>query len=75
MSTNGNSKLDWMDFRMAWGTGGFPSPLHLHIVPNGHYPTGFTAHAFIRRAFSNGVRIVGVLKSGGDINVLVIYER
>jgi hypothetical protein len=72
---NDNSRFDWVDFRMAWGTEGFPSPLHLHIVPNGRYPTGVFAHSFIRRAFSNGVRVIGTLKSGGDINVLAIYER
>ncbi|BBQ09955.1 MULTISPECIES: hypothetical protein [Stenotrophomonas] len=72
---NDNSRFDWVDFRMAWGETGFPSPLHLHVVPNGRYPTGVFGHAFIRRAFSNGVRIVGTLKSGGDINVLAIYER
>lgn len=72
---NDNSRFDWVDFRMPWGNGGSPSPLHLHLVPNGRYPTGVFGHAFIRRAFSNGVRIVGTLKSGGDINVLAIYER
>jgi len=72
---NDNARFDWVDFRMAWGSEGFPSPLHLHMVPNGRYPTGVFGHAFIRRAFSNGVRIVGTLKSGGDINVLAIYER
>jgi len=72
---NDNSRFDWVDFRMAWGDGGYPSPLHLHLVSNGRYPTGVFGHAFIRRAFSNGVRIVGTLKSGGDINVLAIYER
>lgn len=72
---NDNSRFDWVDFRMAWGSEGFPSPLHLHLVPNGRYPTGVFAHALVRRAHSNGVRIVGTLKSGGDINVLAIYER
>jgi len=72
---NDNSRFDWVDFRLAWGSEGFPSPLHLHLVPNGRYPTGVFAHAFVRRAHSNGVRIVGTLKSGGDINVLAIYER
>lgn len=69
------SRFEWIDFRMAWGDGGSPSPLHLHVVPNGQYSTGTFAHAFIRRGYGNGVRIVGTLKTGGDINVLAIYER
>lgn len=69
------ARFEWIDFRMAWGDGGDPSPLHLHVCPNGEYAMGTFAHAFVRRAFSNGVRIVGTLKTGGDINVLAIYER
>lgn len=72
---NDNSRFDWIDFRLVWGSSGSPSPLHLHMMPKGQYPTGIFAHALVRRAYSNGVRIVGTLKSGGDINVLAIYER
>ena len=36
---------------------------------------GTFAHAFVRRADGNGVRIVGTLKTGGDVNVLAIFER
>ena len=72
---HGGSRFEWIDFRMAWGDGGSPSPLHLHVVPNGQYSMGTFAHAFIRRGYGNGVRIVGTLKTGGDINVLAIYER
>lgn len=70
---NENSRFDWIDFRLVWSSSGSPS--HLHMVPKGRYPTGIFAHALVKRAYSNGVRIVGTLKSGGDINVLEIYER
>ncbi|WP_394538829.1 hypothetical protein PRJ39_25265 [Lysobacter enzymogenes] len=69
------ARFEWIDFRMAWGEDGSPSPLHLHVVPNGNYSMGTFAHAFIRRGYGNGVRIVGTLKTGGDVNVLAIYER
>lgn len=69
------ARFEWIDFRMAWGEGGSPSPLHLHVCPDGRYTMGTFAHAFVRRASSNGVRVVGTLKTGGDVNVLAIYER
>lgn len=69
------SRFEWIDFRMAWGKKGKPSPLHLHVCPDGRYSMGTFAHALVRRADSNGVRIVGTLKTGGDVNVLAIYER
>ena len=69
------ARFDWIDFRMPWGDEGKPSPFHLHVVPDGRYSMGTFAHAFVHRGFSNGVRIVGTLKSGGDVNVLAIYER
>ena len=72
---HGEVRFEWIDFRMPWGNVGNPSPLHLHIVPAGRYSMGTFAHAFVRRADSNGVRIVGTLKTGGDINVLAMYER
>ena len=72
---HGGARFDWIDFRMPWGSTGAPSPFHLHIVPAGRYSMGTFAHAFIQRGGSNGVRIVGTLKTGGDINVMAIYER
>jgi hypothetical protein len=36
---------------------------------------GTFAYAFVNRSSNNGVRLVRSLKSGGDINVLAIYER
>lgn len=68
-------RYEWIDFRLPWCKGTPPSPLHLHLVPSGKYSMGTFAHAFVNRGFSCGVRIVGSLKTGGDINVLAIYER
>lgn len=67
-------RYEWLDFRLPWGKGAPPSPLHLHIMPRGQYSMGTFAHAFVNRGHSNGVRMIGTLKSGGDINVLAIYE-
>lgn len=72
---HGGAKYEWIDFRLPWGNAYPPSPLHLHISPRAQYSMGTFAHAFVHRGESRGVRIVGSLKSGGDINVLAIYER
>lgn len=68
-------RFDWIDFRMPWKDAADPSPFHLHLMPNQRYSMGTFAHAFINRAYNHGVRIVGLLKRGGDVNVLAIYER
>lgn len=75
----GNSRpgmrFEWIDFRLPWCNQGDPSPLHLHLVPAGKYSMGTFAHAFVNRSYREGVRLVGALKSGGDINVMAVYER
>lgn len=73
--SKGGQRIQWIDFRLPWQDQADPSPLHLHVVPGGRYSMGTFAHAFINRGFHQGARIVGTLKSGGDINVLAIYER
>ena len=69
-------RIDWIDYRLA---GHLPTgrviPIHLHLTPRGRYPAGTFAYQFIRRAHKFGVRVVGTLKKGYDINVLAIYER
>ncbi len=73
-STKDAGKLVWIDFRLVGFKGIEVIPLHLHLSPLGKYPTGTFGYQFIRRAEKCGVRIVGTLKKGQDVNVLGIYD-
>jgi len=72
------SRFDWIDFRALVDVETAPTltePPHLHFVPRGEYSTGTFAYQLVRRASRFGIRMVGTLKSGQDINVLAAYER
>jgi len=71
------ARFDWIDFRalLDLKSTTLSEPPHLHLVPRGEYPTGTFAYQLVRRAARYGIRIVGTLKRGQDINVLAIYER
>jgi hypothetical protein len=66
-------RIEWIDFRMVLdGTG---RTVHFHLEPRGRYFTGAFAYMVIRRVVGHGVRLVGTLKDGPDVNVLAIYEK
>jgi hypothetical protein len=65
-------KLEWIDFRLPLTSEG--DTLHLHVCPQGRYSAGTFGYNFIRRGNRKGVRIVGSLKRGPDVNVLAIFE-
>lgn len=67
-------QVAWIDFNVSLNNGG-PPFLHLHLVGHGQYDTGVFGYNFIVRGFNHGLRIVGTLKSGPDLNVLAIFER
>jgi hypothetical protein len=74
-ATSAGSRIEWIDFRLI----GKPSadellPMHLHLCPRGRYSTGTFAYQTIRRGYKHGLRMVGTLKKGEDINVLAVYE-
>lgn len=71
------SRFDWIDFRalIDLEKAGLDEPPHLHLAPRGEYSTGTFAYQLVRRGSRYGVRIIGTLKRGQDINVLAIYER
>lgn len=71
-SVEGKSRLDWIDFRLRLGEAG--ETLHLHTSPRGVYSAGTFGYNFIRRGDRKGVRIVGALKRGPDLNVLAMFE-
>jgi hypothetical protein len=49
--------------------------MHLHIEVAGKYNTGTFAYRLIRRGEGHGIRIVGSLRDGPDVNVLALYEK
>jgi hypothetical protein len=68
-----NGRIRWIDYRLPISKSG--STLHLHVCPNARYDTGVVAYNFIKRGSKHGLRIIGTLKSGPDLNVLSIYDR
>jgi hypothetical protein len=68
-----DDKIAWIDFNVALDPEGTEF-LHLHVVARDSADTGDFGYNFVRRGFANGMRIVGTLKSGPDLNVLAIFE-
>jgi len=69
----GHGRLGWIDFRVPIGAEG--DAMHLHVVPDGKYHAGTFAYNFVRRGNSHGVRVVGTLKAGIDMNVLAVFDN
>lgn len=68
-----HGRIEWIDFRVVLdGTG---RSVHLHLEARGRYFTGAFAYMVIRRVVGHGLRLVGTLKDGPDVNVLAIYEK
>jgi hypothetical protein len=72
-ASSANGRIRWIDYRVPLTADGHT--LHLHIVPAGAYDTGVFAYNFIKRGLTHGLRLVGTMKSGPDMNVLAIYEK
>jgi len=68
-----HGRIRWIDYRLPLSNEG--ETLHLHVCPSGEYDTGTFAYNLVKRGSSHGIRLVGTLKSGPDLNVLAIYER
>jgi hypothetical protein len=62
-----------VDFRVPIGE--IPNTMHLHIEVAGKYNTGTFGYRLIRRGEGHGLRIVGSLRDGPDVNVLALYEK
>jgi hypothetical protein len=69
------ARYDWIDYRLMARSGGDIIPLHLHLTPRGEFNSGVFAYQTIRRCKKFGLKIVGTLKQGGDVNVLAMYEN
>lgn len=68
-----DGRLGWIDFRMPIGAQG--DAMHLHAVPCGRYYTGDFAYNLVRRGNHHGIRLVGTMKAGMDLNVLAVFDR
>lgn len=66
-------RIEWVDFRVPLDD--TPKTMHLHIEVAGKYNTGTFAYRLIRRGEGHGIRIVGSLRDGPDVNVLALYEK
>jgi len=74
-ATQSGGRIDWIDFRIVGLDRDVSVPIHLHLSPRGQFPTGTFAYQLIRRGENHGIRLLGTLKKGEDVNVLAIYER
>jgi hypothetical protein len=68
-----NGKIEWIDFRVPLNDDG--EMMHVHLEARGRYFTGALAYMIVRRALGHGLRVVGTLKDGPDINVMALYEN
>lgn len=68
-------RIRWIDFQMSCIFTSGRKNIHLHVCPGGEFDTGVFGYNFIYRTYKHGIRIVATLKSGPDLNVLVIYEK
>ncbi|KRA84089.1 hypothetical protein [Altererythrobacter sp. Root672] len=68
-----DGRLGWIDFRMPIGSQG--DAMHLHAVLGGRYYTGDFAYNLVRRGNHHGIRLVGTMKAGMDLNILAVFDR
>jgi len=62
----------WIDYRVPIKDS---ETIHLHVVGHGEFDTGVFAYNLVKRGWKHGLRVVGILKSEPDVNVLAIYEK
>jgi hypothetical protein len=68
-----NGKIEWIDFRVPLNSQA--EMMHVHLEARGRYFTGALAYMIVRRSIGHGLRLVGTLKDGPDINVMALYEK
>lgn len=66
-------RVRWIDFRVPLAHGA--KAVQFHMAGREQYDTGVFAYNFIRRGYRHGLRIIGTLKSGPDLNVLAVFDR
>ncbi|MBQ1065241.1 hypothetical protein [Micromonospora sp. D75] len=62
----------WVDYRLQLTE---EASLHFSMRGRGGFPTGIYAYSTIARGHEHGIRIVGTLKSGPDLNILALFEK
>jgi hypothetical protein len=68
-----HGRIEWIDYRVPLNDE--TKTMHVHIEARGGYNTGTFAYRLVRRALGHGIRLVGTLKDGPDVNVLALYEK
>lgn len=72
-STSVKAPIRWIDFRCILNDEG--DTLHLHLEGAERYSVGTFAYQLVNRTLGHGLRVVGTLKGGPDVNVLALYEK
>lgn len=72
-ASSGKGKIEWIDLRVPLNDR--PDMMHVHLEARGRYFTGALAYMIVRRSLGHGLRVVGTLKDGPDINVMALYEK
>lgn len=67
------TRIEWIDFRVPLND--TVETMHVQIEVAGRYSTGTFAYRMIRRGHGHGMRVVGALRDGPDVNVLGMYEK
>lgn len=73
VASKAHGRIRWIDFRVLYNSEG--DTIHLHVVSSLKADAGVFGYNFVRRAHAHGVRLVGSLKSGPDLNVMAIYDK
>jgi hypothetical protein len=66
-------RIRWIDYRVPLAES--DKTIHLHVAGRGIFDTGVFAYNLIQRGHRHGLRLVGTMKSGPDINVLAVFEK
>jgi hypothetical protein len=61
-------RVRWIDFRVQ--PANITKAIQFHMAGREQYDTGVFAYNFIRRGYRHGLRVIGTLKSGPDLNVV-----
>ena len=68
-----HGRIHWVDYRVLLSDEG--DTIHLHVNSASSYDTGTFAYNLIKRTEKHGLRVVGLVKSEPDVNVLALYEK
>lgn len=65
--------IKWIDFRLPITDSS--ETIHLHCSPQTEYDVSAFAYNFVKQGFKHGIKVIGTLNRGPDIDVLAIYRK